>query len=374
MNWWNSFVQWLSSSEGSRIVSDAILPFLAIVVAGVLAALIARSMGKRLLDLHDREAKAAAVTSLITVARKASVWNTLGSDERAHTDHLADEANVRLRLLPDAGAGLAAAWVEHEFVAIKNYSATFSFQAEQSFADVRERLVEWQAKPARARKLFRADLDRWKAEDESTTAQAPAHALDEAASAEADSTTGQPSWAVKTPTGPTMAASTSPSTPQAPPAPASAVSYDVTPADSTRVTSPGAESAAGSTQPTAPASANVDTSTPAETQGTPEAASAKAEPAVEPAVEPESEAARPASTPTATEVETSSTLSETPSRRTTGMVSTPVVQPSRSVVPASPSDAADSEVSDSAGDSDREEAYSAPISAQQVRRRTSPEA
>jgi hypothetical protein len=370
MNWWNSFVQWLSSSEGSRIVSDAILPFLAIVVAGVLAALIARSMGKRLLDLHEREAKAAAVTSLITVARKASVWNTLGGDERAHTDHLADEANVRLRLLPDAGAGLAAAWVEHEFVAIKNYSATFSFQSEQSFADLRERLVEWQAKPARARKLFRADLDRWKAEDESTTPQPPAHALDDAVNSEAASTSGQPSWAVTTPTGSTPATSANEAPPRPTAAPASAVSYDVTPADSTRI-APATEASASSVpaDAQAPGSSQAAT-TPAEDVTTSvepaPAATADAE-----GTSPEAAAVTPAGASAGAGADTADTASDTPPRRPTGMVSTPVVQPSRSVVPASPSDAADADAGDG---TDREAAYSAPVSAQQVRRRTSPDA
>lgn len=366
MNWWNSFVQWLSSSEESRIVSDAILPFLAIVVAGVLAALIARSMGKRLLDLHEREAKAAAVTSLITVARKASVWNTLGSDERAHTDHLADEANVRLRLLPDAGTDLAAAWVEHEFVAIKNYSATFSFQAEQSFADVRERLVEWQAKPARARKLFRADLDRWKAEDEGATPQPPAHALDDAVNSEAASTSGQPSWAVTTPTGSTPAPATS--LPTA--APASSVSYDVTPADSTRIT-PATEASSS------PADADSQTPEVVQAATTPkEDATMSVDPA--PAVTADIEGAStngaggtPVDAGVVADANAVDTAADTPARRTTGMVSTPVVQPSRSVVPASPSDAADADAGDG---TDSEAAYSAPVSAQQVRRRTSPDA
>lgn len=166
MTWWNEFVNWLSSTQGSRIVTDAILPFVAIVVAGVVAALIARSMGRRLLAAHEREAASAAVTSVITAARKATAWSTLGGEEREFAAHLRDESTVRLRLLPTAGAGQAAAWAEHEIAAIAQNSSTFTFQAEQTFADVRDRLVEWQAKLARARKLFRHDLERWQVEED----------------------------------------------------------------------------------------------------------------------------------------------------------------------------------------------------------------
>jgi hypothetical protein len=165
MQWWNSLVEWISSDDGWRIVSGGIIPFVAIVLAGVIAALIGRSAIKQSIARQNDAAKAAAVSGIVTAARKAAIWNSLGTEEREYSDHLAHESEVRLRLLPVSGARSAASWAEHELAEIKRHSATFSFQAEQSLADFRDRMVEWQAKPKRAKKLFRYDLERWRYED-----------------------------------------------------------------------------------------------------------------------------------------------------------------------------------------------------------------
>ncbi|ARC56410.1 Immunoglobulin A1 protease [Frondihabitans sp. 762G35] len=300
MTWWNSFVSWLTSDTGSRIVTEAILPFVAIVVAGVVAALIARSTGRRVLDLHEREAKSAAVAGIITSARTATEWATLGAEGRSFSQRLGEEASVRLRLLPLSGAGLAASWADHEIEAIKANSATFTFQAEQTFADLRDRLVEWQAKPSRARKLFRVDLERWKAEDDAAAARSGSSTP----VAEAPSTVEPVGVAA------------------APIAPAPVVSAPVVSA------------------PVEPAAADVE----------PEPTSRETGEAV--AAEPETPAAS----------------AEAPVRRATGMVSTPVVQPPAAVAPMSPADA------ESLDEGDREPAFSSPVSAHQVRRRTTPEA
>jgi hypothetical protein len=164
MDWWNDFIDWTSSDTGWRVISGALIPFVAIVVAGVVAALIGRGATKRVVALQEREAKNAAVAGIITAARKAATWGVLGHDERNYADHLAEDADIRLRLLPIAGAPLAANWAQHEIADIKKNSSTFSFQAEQSLAEFRDRLLEWQARPGRARKLFKNDLERWKFE------------------------------------------------------------------------------------------------------------------------------------------------------------------------------------------------------------------
>ncbi|BDZ49955.1 hypothetical protein GCM10025867_21960 [Frondihabitans sucicola] len=345
MKWWNAFVDWLSSSEGSRIVTDAILPFVAVLLAGVLAALIARGMILRVLELCEREAKASAVTSLIGSARRAVDWSELYADERAHATHLADEASVRLRLLPVAGAGMAASWAEHEISTIKANSATFRFQAEQTFSDVRDRLVEWQAKPARARKLFRYDLDRWKVEGDAAVESAdaagaapisrPSGPAPTAFVAEDGSATAAPaaaSAAIPVVSETTTATPTTAAVPTAT-ASGSAPSGEATPTLSGGLAEPAPAAAAAAAA--APSDAGT-TESPASGTAAPEAAAAA---------------------PTA--------------RAQTGMVTPPVVQPSPSIAPSSPSDAPDSEARD---DDDREPAYSAPVSAQQVRRRTSPDA
>lgn len=162
MQWWNDLNDWTSSDAGWRVLSGAIIPFVAIVVAGIVAALIGRAATKRVVALQEREAKNAAVAGLVSAARKAANWGSLGHDERSYADHLAEDADIRLRLLPVAGAPIAANWAQHEIADIKKNSSTFSFQAEQSLSEFRDRILEWQARPARARKLFKSDLERWK--------------------------------------------------------------------------------------------------------------------------------------------------------------------------------------------------------------------
>ncbi|QSB24534.1 hypothetical protein [Curtobacterium sp. 24E2] len=164
MDWWNDLTDWTSSDDGWRVISGAVIPFVAIVVAGVIAALIGRGATKRVVALQERESKNAAVAAIISAARKAAAWGSLGHDERSYADHLAEDADIRLRLLPVPGAPLAANWAQHEIADIKKNSSTFSFQADQSLAEFRDRLLEWQARPGRARKLFKADLERWKFE------------------------------------------------------------------------------------------------------------------------------------------------------------------------------------------------------------------
>ena len=162
MNWWNTFVDWLSSDNGQRVVTDAAVPFVAIVAAGVVAALIGRGATRRVLSAHDDDARAAAIAGVVSAARKGAVYSSLGTEERTYVDHLGHEADVRLRLLPSTGSTLAADWAAHELAEIKRRSASFSFQAERSLGEMTDRLVDWQRRPGRAKKLFRDDLARWK--------------------------------------------------------------------------------------------------------------------------------------------------------------------------------------------------------------------
>ncbi|PZE82470.1 hypothetical protein [Curtobacterium sp. MCBD17_032] len=162
MQWWNDLIDWTSSDTGWRVLSGAVIPFVAIIVAGIIAALIGRGAAKRVVAHQERESRNAAVAALVSAARKASDWGSLGHDERAYADHLAEDADIRLRLLPIAGAPIAADWAQHEIADIKKNSSTFTSQADTSLAEFRDRMLEWQARPNRARKLFKSDLERWK--------------------------------------------------------------------------------------------------------------------------------------------------------------------------------------------------------------------
>lgn len=173
MAWWNDIVAWFNSATGSRILLSAILPFLAILVAGIVAAAIGRGSATRVLAHEDRELQGSAIIALIVVGRKASIWTSLGADERQHVDSLMTEADIRVRLIPVAGASQAADWAAHQLADMKKNSASFSFQAEQTFMEYRDRLLDWQLKPSRARKLFASDLQQWRYEDESPAVAAP---------------------------------------------------------------------------------------------------------------------------------------------------------------------------------------------------------
>ncbi len=78
---------------------------------------------------------------MIGAARRASVSNTLSTPEQQNADHVASEADVRIRLLAVHRSGLAADLATHEIAEMKKNSVSFSFQAEQSLIDFRERMV-----------------------------------------------------------------------------------------------------------------------------------------------------------------------------------------------------------------------------------------
>jgi hypothetical protein len=162
--WWNDIVQWITSRQGRELITSSILPFIAIMASGIIAALIARGAVKRLVTQRDREHKTAAIATLLAAARRAAAWSTLTATEKDHVDFQLSEAEVRVRLLPVAGSGLAADWAAHYLASMKKNSASYAFQAEQDLADLQDGLIAWQDKPGKARKLFAADLTTWKYE------------------------------------------------------------------------------------------------------------------------------------------------------------------------------------------------------------------
>ena len=210
MDWVNEILQWLASDDGWRVLSGAIIPAAAILVAGTIAALIGRASTKRLITLHQQDALAAALGGFLLAGRRAAQWTTLADVDRAQLDHLIAEAETRVRLLPIAGAGMAATWAAHELGAMKRDSAGFQFQAQQTLGEYRDRLVTWSEKPRSAKKLFGTDLERWQFEDnEPPSASEPASAeTDEpqtwvasAESRERSPLTPEPPTAVTTATG-----------------------------------------------------------------------------------------------------------------------------------------------------------------------------
>ncbi|MBH0008999.1 hypothetical protein [Salinibacterium sp. SWN1162] len=197
LEWWNDLVDWFSSDQGWTFITSALVPFLAIVVGGIIVGMIARSSLRRLIGQQDRQAKAAAVAALIASGRRAAAWSTLSAGEKEHVDHQSSEAEVRVRLLPLKGADIAADWAAHKLAAMKKNSVNYSFQAEQDLAELQDGLIEWQSRPGRAKKLFAQDLASWKyetseAEDELVVKQQEwaSRQAAESATAPAASTSG----------------------------------------------------------------------------------------------------------------------------------------------------------------------------------------
>ncbi|THG28635.1 hypothetical protein [Naasia lichenicola] len=161
MQWWNDFVDWFYSPAGQTVLLGAVIPFVAILVSGIIATAIARGSIKRLMRSHDRELKASAVIGLLDSARQASVWHSLLPNEQLAADRSMGAADVQLRMLPIPGASVAANWAGHEIREFKRASATFTLQFDAPLAEFRDRLIDWESNPRRARKIFERDLARW---------------------------------------------------------------------------------------------------------------------------------------------------------------------------------------------------------------------
>lgn len=166
MTWWNDLLDWARSADGKLLIFSAIIPFVAIVVAGIIGAAIGRGATRRLVAQRDHETRASAVTALIQAGQDAAKWHSQSAAAKEHTAHLASEADVMVRLLPISGAGLAADWATHQLSEMRTNSVSYSYAADQTFAEYRDRLVLWLHRPGRAKKLFQSDLQRWKYDDQ----------------------------------------------------------------------------------------------------------------------------------------------------------------------------------------------------------------
>jgi len=170
MQWWNDFISWLASSTSQSTVFTAVVLFLAVLAAGLIAAWISSAAIRRVVAQRDREAKAAAIAALVDAATEASVWNSLTPQEQVLADRAVGQADIVVRLLPIRGSDVAANWAAHQLHELKRASATFGYQLDPAVVEFRDRLLEWQRHPGRTRRQFQNDLDRWR-----TQRQEPDH-------------------------------------------------------------------------------------------------------------------------------------------------------------------------------------------------------
>jgi hypothetical protein len=150
---WDDFGTWLQSPGGARVLQTAIIPALAILVAGVLAALIARAAVRATIRRSERAEAGSAVGALVAAARIAADPDAdRGSRRRAA--RLRAEADVRTRLLPLPGANVAADWAQARIDDVERRAGDGPVSTELD--ELRDRLIEWVARPKRAKRIFSA--------------------------------------------------------------------------------------------------------------------------------------------------------------------------------------------------------------------------
>ena len=168
MELWNEFVAWLTATDTRPVIFTVIVVAVAILVSALLAAAVTKASVRRLLEQRDRDLKASAIAALVDASTEAAVWTSLTPQEQAIADRSAGQADIQLRLLPVKGAAVAANWAAHQLAEMKRNSATFGFELAPAQSEFRDRLVEWQARPSRTRRVFESDLERWKFENTAT--------------------------------------------------------------------------------------------------------------------------------------------------------------------------------------------------------------
>lgn len=143
------------------MVFAVVVAFIAIIIASLIAALIARGATHRLITQRDREGKVAAIAALVDSATEAAVWSSLTPQEQILADRAVAQADIQLRLLPISSSGIAANWANHQLAELKRNSATFGYELGPVLVEFRDRLIQWQTHPRRAKKIFDTDLARW---------------------------------------------------------------------------------------------------------------------------------------------------------------------------------------------------------------------
>ena len=162
MQWWNDLISWLTSSAARPTVYAGLVLFVAVLAAGLLAAWIASAAIRRVVAQRDREVKTAAIAALVDAATEASVWNSLTPQEQVLADRTVGQADILVRLLPIRGSDVAANWAAHQLHELKRASATFGYQLDPAVVEFRDRMLDWERRPSRARKQFQNDLVRWR--------------------------------------------------------------------------------------------------------------------------------------------------------------------------------------------------------------------
>lgn len=154
---WTDLVAWFQSAAGMRLLDGAIVPFIAIVVAGLVAGLVVRGAVRGLLLRAQRDTATTAVIAVAEAARRAATADRRSPADRLEDDEFTAQAALRLRLLPLPGADLAADWSTAAIDQLRTAGARDGGAVRSGAAEldvIRDRLVRWLRAPRQARRLF----------------------------------------------------------------------------------------------------------------------------------------------------------------------------------------------------------------------------
>jgi len=159
LDWWNAYLDWAMSADGKAILTTAVIPFVAILIAGLIGALLARGGISRLTMRQDREQRSAVIASALATIRRSGAWAQLSISEQDHLDHTVAESLAHIRMLPAPGADLAGEWSLLKSRIVKQKSMSGAGAAEQEIRDLEDWLILWHRHPRRAAKHFADDLE-----------------------------------------------------------------------------------------------------------------------------------------------------------------------------------------------------------------------
>lgn len=155
---WDGYLAWATSAAGLDLLTSAVIPFIAILIAGLLAAILARDGMTRVARRHDREQQSAIIASALAASRRATGWASLSMSEQDQLDDRIAEALARLRMQATRGADLAAEWAHLKVALIKTGALAGSSTAEAELGDLEDWLILWHRRPRRTTRHFARDL------------------------------------------------------------------------------------------------------------------------------------------------------------------------------------------------------------------------
>jgi len=159
LDWWNGYLDWAMTPDGKTMLATAVTPFVAVLIAGLVGAMLGRGGIARLIARQDRDRRASVIAAALAATRRAGAWAQLSISEQDHLDYTIAESLAHVRMIPAAGADLAAEWAALKARIVKQRSMMGAGASEQEIRDLEDWLILWHRRPARAARHFADDLE-----------------------------------------------------------------------------------------------------------------------------------------------------------------------------------------------------------------------